>query len=89
MEDRFMDWSTRWRCLKCGHIPDSASEQSSVEDLKKISFLDRFFPESSEPNYRDEEVHFGTESFGAQLTSPSPPIIIYPNSAPRRNSKLR
>jgi len=87
MEDRFMDWSTRWRCLKCGHIQDSASVQSYLEDLKKVSFVDKFFPERSEPNYRDEEVHLGTESFGAHLTSPS--IIVHPNSAPRRNSKLR
>ena len=63
MEDRFMDWSTRWRCLKCGHIQASASVQSYLEDLKKVSFLDKFFPESSEPNYRDEKVHLGSESF--------------------------
>ena len=28
VEDRFMEWTARWRCLKCGHVHDSASVES-------------------------------------------------------------
>jgi hypothetical protein len=28
VEDRFMDWTARWRCFKCGHVQDSLSVQS-------------------------------------------------------------
>jgi phage FluMu protein Com len=55
VEDRFLDWTARWRCLKCGHIQDSASVQSYLEHQKKISFLKGFFLKSAEPNHFEED----------------------------------
>ena len=52
VEDRFMDWTARWRCLRCGHVQDSASVENHVACQK-----------SAEPDYCDEEVHLGSESF--------------------------
>ena len=30
VEDRLMDWATRWRCLKCGQVHDATSVQTHV-----------------------------------------------------------
>jgi hypothetical protein len=51
VEDRFMDWTARWRCLKCGHVQDSLSVESYLKHQEKA-----FFVKSSEPDYLDEEV---------------------------------
>jgi hypothetical protein len=68
VEHRFVDWAARWRCLKCGHVQDSMSVQSYLEHQEKVSFL-----ESAEPDYFDEEVHLGSESFiGSEVASRYP-----------------
>jgi hypothetical protein len=53
VEDRFMDWAARWRCLKCGHVQDSASVEHQLARLKKDLFL-----KCVNADYWDEEVHF-------------------------------
>ena len=64
VEDRFMDWTARWRCLKCGLVHDWASIQTHL-----VNEANRLFSRSSEPDYCDEEVHLGSESFiGADVT---------------------
>ena len=30
VEDRFMDWAARWRCMKCGQAYDSEHVQSHI-----------------------------------------------------------
>jgi hypothetical protein len=30
VEDRFMEWTARWRCLKCGRVQDSVSVESHL-----------------------------------------------------------
>ena len=62
VEDRFMDWAARWRCLECGHLADSASVQSFLRDHKKEG------RPTAESDYWDEEVHLGPESFIGYLT---------------------
>jgi hypothetical protein len=56
VEDRFMDWTARWRCLKCGHVQDSLSVQSFLMREGRAV-------ETAEPDYWDEEVHLGSETF--------------------------
>ena len=63
VEDRFMDWTSRWRCLNCSHVQDSRKVRSNAARKGKVFF-------SAEPDYCDEEVHLGSESFiGAEVTS--------------------
>jgi len=57
VEDRFMDWTARWRCLKCGHVQDSASVQ------RYLARQERGLRPMFEPDYGNEEVHLGVESF--------------------------
>jgi hypothetical protein len=49
-----MDWTARWRCLKCGHVQDSASVENHLACQR---------PDLVMPDYLDEEAHFGSESF--------------------------
>jgi hypothetical protein len=65
VEDRFfMDWTARWRCVKCGHVQDSVSVQNYLSRQVKDLLL-----KSAEPDYWDEEVHLGSESFiGSEVT---------------------
>jgi DNA-directed RNA polymerase subunit M/transcription elongation factor TFIIS len=58
IEDRFMDWAARWRCMKCGQVHDSNNVKGHIVNEQK-----RIFPKSSEPDYFDDEVHLGSESF--------------------------
>ena len=58
VEDRFMDWATRWRCLKCGKVHDSTHVQTLL-----VNERSRLMPTCSEPDYFDDEVHLGSESF--------------------------
>ena len=46
VEDRFMDWTARWRCLKCGRVQDSLSVENHLarqrehvlrEDVRRIT----------------------------------------------------
>ena len=65
VEDRFMDWTARWRCLECGHVQDSLSVEGLPMGQEKGRVI-----ETAEPNYWDEEVHLGSESFiGLSVTS--------------------
>lgn len=58
LEDRFLEWTARWRCLKCGHVQDSVTVHSYLARQEK-----GFLLKSAEPDYWDEEVHLGSESF--------------------------
>jgi hypothetical protein len=58
VEDRFMDWTARWRCLRCGYVQDSLSVERCLARQKEGLLL-----KSAEPDYWDEEVHLGSESF--------------------------
>ena len=60
LEDRFMDWGARWRCLKCGEVYDSKSVQSHI-----VNEHNRLF---DQPEYCDDEVYLGLESFIGDLT---------------------
>jgi len=71
VEDRFMDWTARWRCLKCGHIEDSASVQSFLEHQKHLTFLQKLCLKSAEPNSFDEQIYVGSES----SVGPRPPAV--------------
>ena len=58
-----MDWAARWRCMKCGQVHDSNDVQSHI-----VKEQNRLFPRNSKPEYFDEEVHLGSESFIGDLT---------------------
>ena len=66
VEDQFLDlqgtcgqmWTTSWRCMNCGPLYDSVFVQNRLAHQEKILVLP-----SSEPDYQDEEVHLGSESF--------------------------
>jgi hypothetical protein len=49
---------TRWRCVNCGRVHDSVIEQNRLAHQEKVLVLP-----SGEPDYQDEEVHLGAESF--------------------------
>ena len=50
VEDRFLDWMARWRCLKHGHVQDTNSMQHLLAKKALSS-------QGAEPEYLDEEVH--------------------------------
>jgi hypothetical protein len=52
IEDQFL------RCVNCGHVHDSAIKQFHLVRQEKGVALP-----SSEPDYQDDEVHLGAESF--------------------------
>jgi len=66
VEDHFLDfegsygqmWTTSWRCVNCGRVHDSTIEQNRLLRQEKA-----LAPLSGEPNYQDDEVHLGAESF--------------------------
>ena len=66
VEDHFLDfngsfremWAISWRCVNCGHVHDFLIEQNRLALKGKVSV----FP-SGEPDYQDDEVHLGAESF--------------------------
>ena len=65
IEDRFLDmessygqmWATSLRCVNCGHVHDSVTEQHRLARQEKVVALP-----SGEPDYQDDEVHLGVES---------------------------
>jgi hypothetical protein len=65
-EDQFLDfkgthgfmWTTGWRCVNCGHVYYSMIEQHRLVRQEKVLVLP-----SGEPDYQDDEVHLGAESF--------------------------
>jgi hypothetical protein len=66
VEDHFLDfeggfqemWASGWRCLNCGQVYDAVIEQNRLARLEKVAVLP-----SGEPDYQDDEVHLGAESF--------------------------
>ena len=65
VEDRFLNWSARWRCLNCGRVQVPTTANNHLRSPERVCF------ESAEPDYRDEEVHLGSESFIRSHVSPS------------------
>ncbi len=66
VEDHFLDyeggfremWASGWRCLNCGQVYDAVIEQNRLARQEKVAV----FP-SGEPDYEDDDVHLGAESF--------------------------
>jgi len=66
VEDHFLDfggsygemWATSWRCVNCGRVHDSVIEQNRLARQEKVLAVS-----SVEPDYHDDEVHLGAESF--------------------------
>jgi uncharacterized Zn finger protein len=66
VEDHFMDfegtighmWTAGYRCMNCGHIHDPVIEQNRRLQQQQVLVLP-----NGEPEYQDEEVHLGAESF--------------------------
>ena len=66
VEDQILDlqgafgemWTTSWRCVNCGRIHDSVIEQHRLAPQEQTLVFS-----SGEPDYQDEEVHLGAESF--------------------------
>ncbi|HSQ52797.1 MAG TPA: hypothetical protein VLL94_16230 [Nitrospiraceae bacterium] len=51
-------WTTSLRCVNCGRIYDSVTEQNRLTKQEKV-----LVPSGGEPDYKDDEVHLGAESF--------------------------
>ena len=51
-------WATSLRCVNCGRIQDSVIEQNRQVRQEKV-----LVNSSGEPDYQDDEVHLGSESF--------------------------
>jgi len=66
IKDQFLDlqgawgemWTTSWRCVNCGRIHDSVIEQHRQAPVEQTLVLS-----CGEPDYQDEEIHLGAESF--------------------------
>ena len=65
-EDHFLDlegaygemWTTSWRCMNCGHVDDSVIEQNRLTQQEQV-----LVRPSGAPDYQDDKVHLGAESF--------------------------
>ena len=51
-------WATSLRCVNCGRIYDSVTEQNYLARQEKA-----LVRSGGEPDYQDDEVHLGAESF--------------------------
>ena len=51
-------WTTSLRCMNCGHIHDAMTVKN-----RRSQQVHALLVSSSEPDYLDEEVHLGVESF--------------------------
>ena len=51
-------WATSLRGMNCGHVLDAVIEQHRAVLQEKVLVLS-----SGEPDYQDDEVHLGAESF--------------------------
>ena len=58
VEDRFKDWTARWRCMECGHVQNLVNEENHLAGKEKC-----LVRKSDEPDYQDEDVQLGLESF--------------------------
>jgi hypothetical protein len=71
IEDQFLDlespygqmWATSLRCVNCGHVHGSVTEQLRLFRQEKVLALP-----SGESDYQDDEVHLGAESFMRRAT---------------------
>jgi hypothetical protein len=69
VRDHFLDfegttghmWATGYRCMNCGHVHDPVIEQRRLAQLQQAAAL-----RTVEPDYQDDEVHLGMESFIAR-----------------------
>jgi uncharacterized Zn finger protein len=69
VQDHFMDfegtsgyrWTKSWRCMNCGHVYDSTIQQN-----RQVKPEPALIP-AGEPDYHDEEVHLGRESYLARV----------------------
>jgi len=50
-------WMTCLRCVNCGRIYDSVTEQNRLTKQEKV-----LVPSGGGPDYQDDEVHLGAES---------------------------
>ena len=57
VEDRFMDWAARWRCMKCGRVQDSVSVENHLARQRE-----QVLRENVLPDYLNEEARFDSES---------------------------
>ena len=57
VEDRFMDWTARWRCLKCGRAQDSVSVENHL-----VRQREHVLREDVLPDCLNEEARVGSES---------------------------
>jgi len=53
-------WAASVRCMNCGYIHDSVIAQIRRPQQEKVKVL---VGVSGEPDYQDDEVHLGVESF--------------------------
>lgn len=51
-------WTTSLRCMNCGHVHDSVIAQHRLALQEQVVVVS-----SREPDYQDDEVHLGAESF--------------------------
>ena len=51
-------WTTGYRCMNCGHVHDPVIQQHRLTRQKPALVVP-----SGEPDYQDDEVHLGAESF--------------------------
>jgi len=57
VEDRFRDWTARWRCVSCGHALDSPGVENLLARQQEDLLLKR-----ATPDYWDEDAHLDSES---------------------------
>jgi hypothetical protein len=66
VEDQLLDlegayeqmWTSSLQCVNCGHVHDAVIAQHRLARQEKVLVLP-----SGEPDYQDDEVHLGAESF--------------------------
>jgi hypothetical protein len=66
VEDQLLDmegtygqtWTTSLRCVNCGRIHDSVTEQNYLARQEKT-----LMRSGGEPDYQDDEAHLGAQSF--------------------------
>jgi len=66
LEDLFLDlqggygemWARMWHCVNCGHTHDPVIERNRLARKAPVLAVS-----TGEPDYQDEEVHLGVESY--------------------------
>ena len=51
-------WASSWRCVNCGHAHDPVIERNRLAREERV-----LASPCGEPDYQDDEVHLGAESF--------------------------